>query len=69
MPQIRGTTLSYIDVAIPGMIGLILVAWPQSMFLGSRVSPDAKKIRLLRWAGVGLLLVATSYLAIKLSSM
>ncbi len=46
-----------------------MVAWPQSMFLGSRVSPDAKKIRLLRWAGVGLLLVAASYLAIKLSSM
>jgi len=46
-----------------------MVAWPQSMFLGSRVSPDAKKIRLLRRLGVGLLLVAASYLAMKLSSM
>ncbi len=60
--------MSFIDVAIPGIIGLVLLLWPQTMFLGSRVTPDAKKIRLFRNIGTGLLLVAVLYLAIKLLS-
>ena len=60
--------MSFIDVVIPGVIGLVLLVWPESMFLGARVSPDAKKIRLLRSLGVLLLLVAVCYLAIKLAS-
>ncbi len=60
--------MSFIDVAIPGIIGLLLLVWPQSMFLGARVSPDAKKIRLLRGIGILLLLVAVGYLVIKLTS-
>jgi hypothetical protein len=59
--------MSFIDVAIPGIIGLVLLIWPQSMFVGVQVSPDAKKIRLLRGAGALLLLVAAVYLAIRLA--
>ena len=58
--------MSYIDVVLPGFIGLVLLLWPESMFLGSRVTPDAKKIRLLRNLGIGLLLVAALYLSSKL---
>ena len=60
--------MSFIDVAIPGIIGFVLLIWPQSMFVGSRVTPDLKKIRLLRSMGVVLLLVAAIYLVIKLVS-
>jgi hypothetical protein len=60
--------MSFIDVAIPGIIGLVLLIWPQAMFLGARVSPDPKKIRLLRNMGVVLLLVTALYLVIKLAS-
>lgn len=59
--------MSFIDVAIPGIIGLVLVLWPQAVFVGSKVSPDPKKIRLLRIVGVVLLVVAAGYLAIKLA--
>ena len=57
--------MSYIDVAIPGTIGLILLVWPRFVFLGSRVSPDEKKLLLMRKAGIALVLIASSYLAIK----
>jgi hypothetical protein len=59
--------MSFIDVAIPGIIGLVLLIWPQSMFVGARVSPDAKKIRLLRGAGALLFFVAAVYLVIRLA--
>lgn len=59
--------MSFIDVAIPGLMGLVLLIWPQSMFVGARVSPDAKKIRLLRGAGVLLLFVSGIYLVIRLA--
>lgn len=59
--------MSFIDVAIPGVVGLLLVVWPQAMFVGSRVVPDAKKLRLLRAAGAALLLAAAIYLLIKLA--
>ncbi len=58
--------MSFIDVAIPGIIGLVLLIWPQAMFAGARVSPDAKKIRLLRGAGGLLIGVAALYLVIRL---
>jgi hypothetical protein len=58
--------MSYIDLVIPGLAGLLLLVWPQSMFMGSRVKPDPKKIRLLRGLGIVLLLVAVIYLVIKL---
>jgi hypothetical protein len=57
-----------IDVAIPGVIGLVLLLWPQAMFLGSRVAPTEKKIRMLRYSGALVLLVAAVYLVIKFVS-
>jgi hypothetical protein len=56
--------VGYIDVVIPGVIGLLLLAWPRSVFLGSRVEPDAKKLRLIRKAGIALVLIAAGYAAI-----
>jgi len=60
--------MSYIDVTIPGVIGLLLAAWPRAMFLGSRVTPDLGKLGLIRKAGIALVLVATGYLTIKFVS-
>ncbi len=60
--------MSFVDVAIPGIIGLVLLLWPQSMFFGSSAPPNEKKLRLLRYLGALLLLVAFLYLAIKLVS-
>jgi len=36
--------MTYIDVAIPGIIGLVLFFWPQSMFICSRVNLGPKEI-------------------------
>ena len=60
--------MSFIDAAIPGIVGLVLLIWPQSMFVGAQVSPDAKKVRLLRGAGALLLFVAAVYLVVRLAS-
>jgi hypothetical protein len=38
------------------------------MFYGSRTTPDEKKIRLIRGAGMVLLLAAAVYLVIKLAA-
>lgn len=56
--------MSNLDVAIPAAIGLLALLWPQAAFLGSRVTPDAKKLRTVRIAGAVLLVVAIGYLAI-----
>jgi hypothetical protein len=58
--------MSYIDVAIPAIIGLVALVRPQLMFYGSRATPDEKKIRLLRGVGVALIVAALIYLGIKL---
>ena len=58
--------MSFVDMAIPGIVGFVLLIWPQSVFVGSRATPDPKKIRLLRSAGAVFLLVAAIYLAVKL---
>jgi hypothetical protein len=58
--------MSFIDVAIPGIVGLVALVWPQLMFYGSRATADEKKIRLIRIIGVVLLVVAAIYLVIKL---
>ena len=59
--------MSYVDVAIPGLIGLVMVVWPRSIFVGSRVTPDPKKVRLIRGLGAVLLLVAIIYQGIRLA--
>jgi hypothetical protein len=58
--------MSYIDVAIPAVIGLLALIWPQAAFYGSRATPDERKIRLIRWGGILLLVVAAMYLAVRL---
>ena len=58
--------MSWIDIAIPGVAGLILIIWPASMFFGARVSPDETKILRLRKFGVALLLIAAVFLLIKI---
>lgn len=60
--------MSFIDVAIPGIIGAVLLLRPQLLFVGSRAIPDPKKIRLLRGAGGALLFAAMIYLVIKLAA-
>lgn len=57
--------MSFVDVAIPGVIGLVLLMWPQAMFAGSKLTPDAGKIRTMRIAGSLLLVASAIYLAIK----
>jgi hypothetical protein len=58
--------MSYIDVAIPALIGLVALVRPQLMFYGSRATPDERKIRMLRGVGVALIVAALIYLGIKL---
>jgi hypothetical protein len=53
--------MSLVDVAIPGLIGLLLVVWPQSLFFGSVASLTPGRIRALRVAGGVLLLIAGGY--------
>lgn len=59
--------MSYIDVAIPAIIGFVALVWPNVMFAGSSATPDPKKIRLIRGGGVALLAAAAVYLIIKLA--
>ena len=59
--------MSVIDIAIPAAFGLLLLAWPQCVFLGSKVTPDATKIRLMRGFGILLLLVAGLFQGIRLA--
>lgn len=58
--------MSYVDVAIPAIIGLVALVWPKVMFAGSSVTADAKKIRLIRGVSVILLAAAAIYLTLKL---
>jgi len=59
--------MSVIDIAIPAVIGLLLIAWPQCVFLGSKVTPDARKIRRMRAFGLVLLLIASLFQGIRLA--
>jgi len=58
--------MSWIDIAIPGVVGLILIFRPESMFIGAKVEPDAKRIRLLKKCGVGLVAIAGIFLIVTL---
>ncbi len=60
--------MSFVDVAIPAIIGFVALFRPQIVFYGSRATPDEKKIRLVRGIGVVLLVVAIIYLGIKLAA-
>lgn len=54
--------MPFADVAIPGIIGLVLFLWPQSMFFWSRLNLAQKEIRLLRLMGGVLVLIAVIHL-------
>ena len=56
-----------INVGIPGIIGLVLLLWPQSIFIGSRAIPDPKEVWLLRCMGVVLVFVAVVNVVSKLA--
>jgi hypothetical protein len=58
--------MTYIDVAIPAIAGLIALAWPHA-FLPK--PPDAGKVRLVRLGGVALVVVAAGYLAMRLAGL
>lgn len=61
--------MSGIDIAVPAVIGLLLLAWPQCAFLGSKVTPDAKKkYRLMRGFGLVLLLVAGLFQGLRIAA-
>jgi hypothetical protein len=59
----------WIDVAIPGVIGLWLAVLPQSFYRskGDR-NRDRAMIRMLRGMGAILLVVAAGYLLLKVAS-
>jgi hypothetical protein len=56
--------MSYIDVAIPAIAGILALARPEMFF---RKPPDMRRLRLIRVFGVLLLLVAALYLAVRLA--
>ena len=58
--------MSFIEVAIPAIIGFVVLLWPKVLFLGSRATPTDQKLRWIRYAGIALLFVAALYLVIKL---
>lgn len=56
--------MTLFDVVIPGGIGLLLVIWPKSMFLGGRVVLGKQEVQLLRLMGSVLIVMAVVYLVI-----
>ena len=58
--------MSYIDVAIPGIVGLLAFAWPK-MFL--RKPAEEHKARRVRLFGLLFLVIAAAYLAMRLAGV
>ena len=58
--------MSYIDVAIPAVVGALALARPEIFF---RKPPDMRRLRLIRLFGVLLLIVAAVYLAMRLAGL
>jgi hypothetical protein len=58
--------MSYIDVAIPAIAGILALARPE-IFL--RKPPDMRKLRLVRLFGTLLLIVAAVYLVMRLAGL
>lgn len=57
--------MSFIDVAIPAIIGIVVLLWPKVLFVGSRATATEQKLRWIRYAGIALLSVAAVYLVIQ----
>lgn len=66
---IEGNTMGWIDVAIPGVIGVLLVAFP-TLFTKSTgdADKDKSKVLKLRGGGILLLIAAVIYLFVKMAS-
>jgi hypothetical protein len=58
--------MTYVDVAIPAIAGLIALAWPHAFL---RKPPDPGKVRLIRLGGAVLLVVAAGYFAMRLAGL
>jgi hypothetical protein len=59
--------VGWVDVAIPGLIGLVFAVRPQAMFRASgEPSVDATRFRRMRHAGFALIAVAVGYVLIKI---
>jgi hypothetical protein len=58
--------MSYVDVAIPAIAGILALVRPEMFF---RKPPDMRRLRLIRLFGVGLLIVAAAYLALRLAGV
>lgn len=37
--------MSFIDVLIPAIIGIVVLLWPKVLFVGSRATPTEQKLR------------------------
>src|SRR5262245_9249923 len=69
LTQIGRPNMGWIDVAIPGVIGLLLLVAPGVFVKGSgNDEKDAAAVNKLRLCGLGLLVVAALYLFIKAAS-
>jgi len=58
--------MSLIDALIPGILGLVLLLWPQSVFVGSKATPTPAKLTLMRRVGGLLVAVGAVFLVIGL---
>jgi hypothetical protein len=62
--------MGWIDIAIPGLIGLWLIVWPRAAFKPTGDEhTDAANVQKFRRIGGLLLAVAVGYYAIKIASM
>lgn len=55
--------MSFIDVGIPGVIGLVLLLWPQAVF--AEAAPDPGKVLAARIVGALLIVAAGIHLTVR----
>lgn len=58
--------MRFIDAAIPGIVGLVLLFRPHWIVRGSRAAPTPKTMRVLRICGIVLVLVAALRVVLEL---
>jgi hypothetical protein len=57
--------MSFIDVAIPAVVGLVALVWPHTFLQ----KPDQRKVRLVRLLAGLLLVITAGYLVLRLIRM
>lgn len=60
--------MSLFEAMIPGIVGVLLVLRPDSMFVGSRAQPTEAKIALLRKLGWVLLAISVLFMVLAVFS-